>query len=360
MQSGAHRWSSRLGRESCSIAAGSGLTPATEPGIQVRITVVHNPTAGEEDHSANDIVGALDAAGHQTRYQSTKENQFGRVLDKPADLILVAGGDGTVKKVATALVGGDVPMAILPLGTANNVARALGAVTGLQELVDGLSHASRRRLDIGVARAPFGERRFIEGLGGGSFARLVRSGSRAADGSPFLPESKIDRALELLHRDVSEAEPHEWELRVDGVDLSGHFLLVEVMNIPFLGPNVPVAINADPGDGLLDVVALEPRDRGRLLDYLDSRILGGAIPLELQAVRGHRVELSVKTELLHADDAPWPDAEDDPNSDDDHESETGRTRSHEGVNSIMVDVDAVGVELLVVRAPNDIARPPRS
>ncbi len=316
----------------------------------MRITVVHNPSAGDEEHSADEIVEALDAAGHETRYQSTKKNGFDRVVDKPADLILAAGGDGTVKKVATALAGGAVPMAILALGTANNVARAFGAVTGLQELVDGLPRASRRRLDVGIARAPFGERRFIEGLGGGSFARLVRSGSRSTDGSPHLPGNKIDRALELLRREVSAAEPRPWGLRVDGLDLSGNFLLVEVMNIPFIGPNVPLACDADPGDGLLDVVALDQHDRDNLLDYLDSRISGNTIPLELPAVRGHRVELGVETELLHADDAPWPDGEDD-EDDRDRESTAGSSDSDGSAGAIRVDVDTRGVELLVVPRP---------
>ena len=73
-------------------------------------------------------MAALAKAGHQVTYQSTKERGFKKALKQPTDLVLVAGGDGTTAKVASPLVDSGIPLSVLPLGTANNLARALGFV----------------------------------------------------------------------------------------------------------------------------------------------------------------------------------------------------------------------------------------
>ncbi len=72
------------------------------------------------------------------------------VLDGAA-FVVAAGGDGTVSGVAAALVGGDVPMGILPLGTANSVAHALGIPDDLHEAARLWVEGSTRRIDTAVA-----------------------------------------------------------------------------------------------------------------------------------------------------------------------------------------------------------------
>ena len=62
----------------------------------MRITLMHNPTAGRGEHARQELVSALAKAGHQVTYQSTKKSSYKKALKKPADLVLVAGGDGTV------------------------------------------------------------------------------------------------------------------------------------------------------------------------------------------------------------------------------------------------------------------------
>ena len=70
------------------------------------------------------------------KYQSCKEKKWKKVLKKPCDIVAVAGGDGTVGKVARELIEKRIPIAVLPLGTANNIAKSLGiADIPLQDLV---------------------------------------------------------------------------------------------------------------------------------------------------------------------------------------------------------------------------------
>src|SRR5207245_1649846 len=66
--------------------------------------------------------GVLQAAGHHVTYRSSKAKHWSDVLDAPADVIAVAGGDGTIGKVVERMRGRAIPIAILPIGTANNIA----------------------------------------------------------------------------------------------------------------------------------------------------------------------------------------------------------------------------------------------
>lgn len=323
----------------------------------MRITVLHNPKAGDDDHAGELIVETLERAGHTVRYHSTRKSKLRKALERDSDLILIAGGDGTVKKVATRLDAGAPPIAILPVGTANNVAKALGAWSGLRELAEGLESAERRRLDVGIAGSQHSEHRFIEAMGGGACARLVRSGDRTDDAAPLLPGNSIDRALHLLASDLRQAEPRHWGVWIDGRDASGEYLVVEVMNMRMLGPNVPLACDADPGDGLLNVVTVTPEQRHDLLAYLSQRIAGEQAALTLPSTTARTVELEVFGEFMHVDDEPWPpDSEDE--DDDDGDAEGGKARvERRGRRSpdtltgrISAKLDPAGVDVLVVPA----------
>ncbi|MGH7581435.1 MAG: diacylglycerol/lipid kinase family protein, partial [Gemmatimonadales bacterium] len=93
--------------------------------VTMRTTLVYNPSAGDEQHAGKQLVERLDAAGYDARLVSDRK-KLERRLEDPGELVVVAGGDGSVRAVALALAGRDVPMAILPMGTANNIGKSLG------------------------------------------------------------------------------------------------------------------------------------------------------------------------------------------------------------------------------------------
>jgi diacylglycerol kinase family enzyme len=81
-----------------------------------------------------------------------------KLLDRAAEaaregatLIVVAGGDGTVREIASALVGTEVPLAIVPLGTFNNLALSLNLPCNPQAACDLIEAGFTRRIDVGVA-----------------------------------------------------------------------------------------------------------------------------------------------------------------------------------------------------------------
>ena len=90
---------------------------AAAVGPLMRVTLIHNRTAGDKSHGEDELIRLLTQAGYDVDYQSSK-GKWRESLDSSPDYVAVAGGDGTIGKVARTLAGTGVPIAILPLGTA--------------------------------------------------------------------------------------------------------------------------------------------------------------------------------------------------------------------------------------------------
>src|SRR4029077_18637139 len=101
------------------------LEPAAHVIEGMRATLFHNPTAGHKA-TKDDILAAMKLADFDVRYVSVKGDSLEEAFEKKADLLVIAGGDGTIAEVLTRLPDRAMPVALLPLGTANNIARSLG------------------------------------------------------------------------------------------------------------------------------------------------------------------------------------------------------------------------------------------
>jgi len=274
----------------------------------VRVTLIHNPGAGKQDYDAKALLKLLRRAGHKPRYQSSKEKGWDRVLDKRAGLVVVAGGDGTVASVARRMVGRGVPVTVLPAGTANNIARSLGLLKkSFEELVEGWRDARRVPLDIGIACGPWGERYFIEGVGAGLFAGLLvnsekNKGKKEKENKSKGPKRVVDGALRRLKEAAETAEPVEIGARLDGVDISGSYLLFEAVNLPYIGPNLYIAPDNRAGDGQLEVVLVPEAQRSRLVKYLEHWHENRERLSLLPSRRGKHLQIEWTGFALHIDD----------------------------------------------------------
>lgn len=276
----------------------------------MKIILIHNPSAGE-GHDARSLVRLISEAGHEVFHQSVKKD-WEELLEKPADLVVAAGGDGTVRKVALAAAERGLPFAAIPLGTANNIAKSIGVLGDARELIESWSSSSRSRqpFDLGEVAAPWGRKRFVESVGGGLVADLVRREDEVAADAMLLGR-ETDRALHLLCELVRDAPLRRWQIRADERKLSGDYFAVEVLNIRFAGPNLPLAPRAYPGDGLFDVVLLGEADREPLLGYLEDRLrmAAGRLP-DVGIVRAQQIDIGAPAGVRwHLDDKSWPSAE---------------------------------------------------
>jgi diacylglycerol kinase family enzyme len=267
----------------------------------VRITLIHNPSAGRQGAGeAAALRRLLRDCGHEVRYQSAKDERWKAALEKAADLVMVAGGDGTVARVARRMVGRGVPLALLPSGTANNIARSLGLVARpFVELVRRPESWRRMRLDVGVAAGPWGERHFLEGVGAGLFADLLATPASEALKTRKAP---VESGLQRLRQVAERCEPIEIAARLDGRDISGTYLLLEALNLPYVGPNLHLAAESRPGDGQLDVVLVRESERERLVHYLAHWQENRERLAVLPTARGRRLELEWTGFALHIDD----------------------------------------------------------
>jgi diacylglycerol kinase family enzyme len=280
----------------------------------MRITLIHNPTSGDTPLGRDELVSILEGEGYQTAYYSTKDGKKRKkdwrraIDDEPADLILAAGGDGTVRKVALALSGSSTPFAVLPLGTANNIAKTLGLHGKIQTIARRWKRARARPFDLGVVEGARRDVQFVESFGGGLFASLIRRGADEVEAAPKVVGRETDRAVFLLREIGRKSRPQPWTVTIDGKDASGSYLAVEILNVRFGGPNIALAPKADPRDGRLDVVLIGPAERDALDVYLKSRLEhGAAAPLELPVRRARAVTLQApRGAAFHLDDEIWP------------------------------------------------------
>jgi diacylglycerol kinase family enzyme len=120
------------------------------------ITVILNPAAGlkHSDNMPAELAGLFGAAGMPLRIVSfgsgAEAVSAARYAAKAGDdAVVAAGGDGTVSTVASALVGSEIPMGVLPLGTLNHFAKDLGLPLDLGEAVKTIAARRTIKVDAG-------------------------------------------------------------------------------------------------------------------------------------------------------------------------------------------------------------------
>ncbi len=275
----------------------------------MRITLIHNPGAGAQQGGGERLVALLEEEGHEVRAKSAKDKDWKSALEAPADLVAVAGGDGTVGRVAREMLGRGIPVAPLPAGTANNITRSLGLVDRhWEELVRAWPEGRRVKLDIGMARGPWGERAFVEGVGAGLFACLLSdSAANGKPAQPKRPEDRVTQTLERLNKEAAGCAAVEIAASLDGEDVSGRYLLFEALNIPNIGPNLFLAPDSKPGDGTFDLVLVGEEDRDRLTGYLRSWQENRERLAVLPSRRGKALRIAWNGYPLHIDDELWPE-----------------------------------------------------
>jgi diacylglycerol kinase family enzyme len=277
----------------------------------VRVTLIYHPDAGSNKQTdSGKLVRLLERAGHRVRAQSAKKDGWKEALEWPADLVAVVGGDGTVARVAKAMVGRGIPLAPLPAGTANNISRTLGLVERpWEELTTAWPKARRVKLDIGMTKGPWGERYFVEGVGAGLLASLLSSRKKLKRLNTGAPEKRVESALETLKKRAKDGKAIALEAKLDGKDVSGRYLLFEALCIPYVGPNLFLAPDSQPGDSTFDVVLVTETERNRLMTYLDHWQDNRERLSVLPSHRSKHLHIEWSGFELHIDDEVWPPAD---------------------------------------------------
>jgi diacylglycerol kinase family enzyme len=165
-------WRSTRGAATAVAPAGetartSAEAPARHAAREKRPQVVHRPqlaiVINPSKEGSDDVADAVrrvcteaalpDPMFLETTVDDPGTGQARKAVEAGADIVVAAGGDGTVRAVAEALVGTDTPMGLIPAGTGNLLARNLDIpLTSVREALAVVLGGSDRRIDVGWAR----------------------------------------------------------------------------------------------------------------------------------------------------------------------------------------------------------------
>ena len=272
-----------------------------------KATVLHNPGAGEGETSENELLKQIESAGFKCSYSSTKEFRWENIETATTDFLILAGGDGTVRKVAEELltrkvIDGKLPLALLPLGTANNIARTLKITGSPSDIIRGWNTAEIKAFDVGIIHGLEEPSFFLESFGYGLFPKVMLEMKRQKKNNIADPKEKLMAALELLYEMILSHPVKTCKLQIDEIDYSGKFLLVEVMNIRSIGPNLQLAPDSDPGDGKFDVVLVTEMQRQGLADYVRKKIEGLEVRFDFPIIKAKSIKMEWRGKHVHVDD----------------------------------------------------------
>ncbi len=225
--------------------------------------VIHGSRADNPElRAAADWARAL---GHRVRAQVTWEPGDARRFAAEAarrgtDAVIAVGGDGTLNEALNGVLGSDAPLAVLPLGTANDFARQIGMPDDPREGLALLLEQEPRPIDVGLLNG----RAFLNVSSGGIGAETTAETSAAVKGLL----GPLAYALTGVRKLAGDYEGRR--ARFSGPDFSREveYLVFAVGNARATGSGVAIAPLAEFDDGLLDLCIVEPVARSAIAGLL--------------------------------------------------------------------------------------------
>ncbi|WP_316802239.1 diacylglycerol/lipid kinase family protein [Pedobacter nototheniae] len=214
---------------------------------------------------------------------------------KNFDIIVAAGGDGTINEVATKVMLHQKILGVLPLGSGNGLARFLKIPTDLKEAILLLNAQKVDKIDSAV----FNDRPFFNLAGMGFDAHLS---------SVFSNDKKrgLSGYLKLGLQEVFNYKPQEYLINIDGVEYKRKAFAVSIANSSQYGNDVFIAPNASVKDGLLDVCIIRPFSLLKLpvLSYVMLRGTAETSDM-IEIIKGKNIKIiRQKESAVHVDGEP--------------------------------------------------------
>lgn len=207
----------------------------------------------------------LDAAGFVLiEPDSTDQRPYSTLIrdhQHAVDSVIVGGGDGSLNAAAQGIVQCDLPLGILPLGTANDFARTLSIPLYLEEAVRVIAAGQTRRVDLGDVNGHL----FLNVASVGFSASLARNLTAAAK-KKWGTLGYALAALRLLH----QSRPFSATLMHQDGEEQIKTLQFAVGNGRFYGGGMTIDKDAAPDDGRLDAYSLEVRHGWQMLALFPS------------------------------------------------------------------------------------------
>ncbi|WP_447642740.1 MULTISPECIES: diacylglycerol/lipid kinase family protein [Chitinophagaceae] len=230
-------------------------------------------------------------------------------IPSETEILAIAGGDGSIRKVLMALIAAGNrylkhPIGIIPIGTANNIAHGLGIKGTLKSIIHNWEQGKTVSMDIGsIIQKKEKQDYFLEAAGYGIFPRLMKLMSKLEKGKNQRTTSKLHLALQHLRETIKKYKPFEATIQVDEKKFSGSFLLIEIMNTPRFGPQLELSVGVDCNDQILDICLVHEHQRELLLDFLQDCIEKTMSSPPFPTIKGKKTSVICQKGIdMHIDD----------------------------------------------------------
>ncbi|WP_426592362.1 diacylglycerol/lipid kinase family protein [Cellulomonas sp. McL0617] len=229
-----------------------------------RVAVVANPAKLDDAEKVRRVVddacashGLEPALWLETTEEDPGGGQTREALEQRADLVCALGGDGTVRAVGEVLAGGDVPLGLLPAGTGNLLARALGQpIDSLEDALEVALTGRTRAIDVGGLRVDGSdeEQVFLVMAGMGLDAEAMDNADERLKGAVGWPAYLVSGVRAAVGGGfTARVQPRE------GRTVRRAVRSVVVGNSGRLQGGVELMPDARLDDGLLDLAIIAPR-----------------------------------------------------------------------------------------------------
>ncbi len=221
----------------------------------MRILIIANPIVGirKEKKTVIDVISAdIQANGGTVDITYIMKPGMGMIRSSRAvlegyDAVYAAGGDGTINEVASGLVGKNIPLGIIPLGTGNGFARGLGIPLDPKAVSTVLSRRKIRTIDTGL----IAQRHFfaVAGLGFDAFIARDFNERRGA-------KTSVAGYVKMAIRNYFLKSPETLQLNFDGNKITRRLFALTICNTSQYGSGAIIAPQADPESGSLVAVLI--------------------------------------------------------------------------------------------------------
>jgi YegS/Rv2252/BmrU family lipid kinase len=270
----------------------------------VRVAVIINPVSGftlRRDTGRRRAEQAMDVlVGCGVRPEVLVSERAGHLfelargaVERGATRVIAWGGDGSINEVSRALAFTSTPMAIVPAGSGNGLARALGVPMRTTAALHSALSSAVHPIDLGEI-----DKRLFANIAGVGFdahvAHAFNSGSRGRG---------LQGYARLVTSELFTYRPRQYRLRVDQAETNPKAFLLTIANGPQWGNGARIAPDARLDDGLLDVVIAETSSALQAVTQVPRLFTGTIMQARgVSLVRGRHVSIEANEPLcLHVD-----------------------------------------------------------
>jgi diacylglycerol kinase (ATP) len=202
--------------------------------------------------------------------------------------VVAIGGDGLVNLCLQEVAERDIALAVIPAGTGNDFARAVGShKKSVSEIFNAVLSHEPSAIDLGLITGDFGKRWYVQVLSTGFDALVNNLANRIS-----WPRGQLKYTLATIFT-LARFKPIEYEITIDDKQFKQDFMLLSVANGETYGGGMRICPKASNSDGIFDILLVHPVSKIVLLTIFPKVFAGRHIPHpKIEITKGRKVQLT--------------------------------------------------------------------